>query len=49
MFVEARIMTSDLLPFALMPRRRLRDVRAEVMAYLRESNGYVERLYQLEK
>jgi hypothetical protein len=47
-FVSAAIRTEDLLPHMRQPRR-LPDVRADVMGYLRTSHGRLERLYELDQ
>lgn len=48
-YVEAQISTQDLLPHVAPRPRRLGDVRADVIAYLRQSHSRLERLYELDQ
>jgi hypothetical protein len=46
-FVEANITLDDLLPHNTAPRR-LEDVRSDVLGFLRQSHGRLDRLYELD-
>lgn len=48
-FVQSHIVIKDLLPLIHTQPRLIENPRAEIMAYLRESNSFVEQLYQLER
>jgi hypothetical protein len=48
-YVGANIKLSDVLPHVDATPRVFPDVRAAIVAYLRESNGQIERLYQIDK
>jgi hypothetical protein len=48
-YVSAHILINDLLPLINGQPRLLENPRAEIIAYLKNSNSLVERLYQLEK
>jgi hypothetical protein len=48
-FVESRITIGDLRPLATAAARVLPDFRMAILAHVRESNGLVERLYELDK
>ncbi|HYG81895.1 MAG TPA: hypothetical protein VD861_15965 [Pyrinomonadaceae bacterium] len=48
-FVQSRVVIGDLLPSINPQPRVLGNPRAEVIAFFKNSNGLVERLYQLEK
>jgi hypothetical protein len=48
-YVQSHIRISDLLPLINAQPRVIENPRAEILAYLRNSNSLVERLYQLDK
>ena len=48
-YVGSHITIGDLTPLVDPTPRVFPDVRAAIVAYLRESNGQVERLYQIDK
>jgi hypothetical protein len=48
-FVRANVRLGDVLPHVDTVARVLPDLRAAINAYLRETNGLVERLYQIDK
>jgi hypothetical protein len=48
-YVQSHIVISDLLPLINAAPRVIENPRADVIAYLRNSNSLVERLYQLDK
>jgi hypothetical protein len=48
-YVQSHIVINDLLPLIKPEPRLIENPRAEIIAYLRNSNTFVERLYQLDK
>lgn len=48
-YVQSHIRINDLLPLIRPQPRVIENPRAEIIAYLRESNSFVEQLYQLER
>ena len=48
-YVQTHIVIGDLLPLIKASPRLLENPRAEIIAYLKNSNSLVERLYQLDK
>jgi hypothetical protein len=48
-YVQSHIVIGDLLPLVKPQPRVIENPRAEIIAYLRNSNSLVERLYQLDK
>ncbi|MDT4896609.1 MAG: hypothetical protein QOH25_1686 [Acidobacteriota bacterium] len=48
-YVQSHIVIGDLLPLINAQPRLIENPRAEILAYLRNSNSLVERLYQLDK
>jgi hypothetical protein len=48
-YVQSHIVIGDLLPLVSSQPRVIENPRAEILAYLRNSNSLVERLYQLDK
>jgi hypothetical protein len=48
-YVQSHIRVGDLLPLIKPEPRVIENLRAEVLAYIRNSNSLVERLYQLDK
>ncbi|MEO7085918.1 MAG: nuclease [Gemmatimonadaceae bacterium] len=48
-YVQANIKVSDVLPAVDTVARVLPDLRAAIIAYLKESNSHVEQLYQIDK
>jgi hypothetical protein len=48
-YVQSHIVINDLLPLIKPEPRVIENPRADIIAYLRNSNTFVERLYQLDK
>jgi hypothetical protein len=48
-YVQSHVLINDLLPLINAQPRVIENPRAEVIAYIRNSNNLVERLYQLDK
>lgn len=48
-YVQARVTLGDLMPHMKRPARVLADPRRDILAFLKESHGYVEELYAIDK